>query len=61
MRTDRLTDLTKLILDFRSCTNAPNKNYSRYAVVRKVITELPYRRVSSPKMGFIMALKESNL
>jgi hypothetical protein len=41
MRTGRLTDLTNLIVDFHSCTNASNKTYSRYAVVRKVIIELP--------------------
>jgi len=62
MRTDRLTNLKKKqILDFRSCTNAPNKTYSRCAVVRRVTKELPFRRVNSQKMSFIIALKESNL
>jgi hypothetical protein len=61
MRTDRLTDLTKRMVEFPSCTNAPNKSYGRYVVVRKVITELPYRRVKSQKIGFIMTLKENNL
>lgn len=61
MRTDSLTDLTKLRVDFRICTNPPNKIHGRCAVIRKIITELPYRSVNSQKMGFIMALKENNL
>jgi hypothetical protein len=41
MRIDRLKDLTRLIVDFRCCTNVPNETCGCNTAVRKVIAELP--------------------